>query len=356
LMWKMLSAKGAVGTVAPVDFHLSMESGVTTNAQAGSPQDSTGTPVVSPMGHLEVGTRFTVPTRTFIRPALGVEARLNGFTAQSVKKYSSIDIAYLPGILFGRTTTLLLSYRGSLMMLAWPGKTLFRETHRAELELTHPNGQLFFANAGKRIYKENGRTRWELEAGYGRSKTLNGWTALLLSVNGRYYNAIGAPYDEIGAGLLAAAQFSLPRRFALKSGIGESADYFFNSGGPKGMDAFGINTRRRDWTIRHFDELWFPPLKKIKLGVRYEFNHRDSNANASNSNISYDYLEHRILLKISIGITANPLVPDVRNESSHVPLNYGLHTTDDNPGINSREIAEMMRMDEAARAASSCVE
>ena len=245
------------------------------------------------------------------------------------------------------------------MLMAWPGKELFQEAHRLELELISPSGLLLFAGAGRRIYKENGRTRWEVDGGFGQSLVLNSFTTVLFGLNGRYYDAIGNGYDQAGGGLIAAIHFKLPREFSLRAGISESMDFFFHSGGQPGeagYEAYKLQEKRRDLTMRHFDEFWFPPLKKIKLGVRYEFNARDSKADDAQHANNYDYNEHRVMLKITWSRPFNPLSPRASDAKNHVPLDYGLTKTNANEGINSREIADMLRADEAARAASSCVE
>jgi hypothetical protein len=357
VLWETLWEQDAPGRRSPLDIYSSLEAGYTSNAQAGSPLESSEEKTQSIAGRLEIQTRFTMPTGTSILPVLGVTGRFNGLTASEVHKFSYIDLAYSPGLLIGRNTTLQVSYKGNLMLMAWPGKEVFHETHRLEMELTSPSGLLLFAGAGRRIYNESGRTRWEVDGGFGQSLMLNSFTTLLFGLNGRYYDAIGDPYDQAGAGLLAAAHFKLPHEMAMRSGVSESMDFFFHSGGERGGDAYGLkDEKRRDITMRHFDEIWLWPFGNIKLGLRYEFNVRDSRADKAHNANNYDYNEHRIMLKITWSQQINPFAPRATDAENHVPLDYGLSKAQAGQDINSREIADMLRADEAARAASSCVE
>jgi hypothetical protein len=179
---------------------------------------------------------------------------------------------------------------------------------------------------------------------------------VLLGINGRYYDAIGDPYDEVGGGLLGAAYFSLPHTMSMRTGVSTSMDFFFHSGGDLGQHAYGTEDKRRDFTFRHFDELWFPPLGQLKWGIRYEFNVRDSRVDSAQGASDYDYREHRVMLKLSFNLHANPWAPRTAETPDHVPLDYGLETSLNAQGIDSAEIIDMLRAEEAARAASSCVE
>ena len=106
-----------------------------------------------------------------------------------------------------------------------------------------------------------------------------------------------------------------------------------------------------------YDELWFPPLRSLQWGLRYEFNNRDSSVNEDFGTSNYGYREHRILLSIDGTKQWNPSAPSINNTPRHVPLNYGIQK--EHAGkmeVDRDEISEMLRADEAASAASSCVE
>ncbi|MBN2530332.1 MAG: hypothetical protein JXR76_28345 [Deltaproteobacteria bacterium] len=355
-LWQSMWQRAAPGRKPPIEIRGALETGYTSNAQAGSSIDTAGSQSKSATGKLQVQAWFVAPTAKKVRPVMGLSTRLSGYLTDEARKYSYIDLAWQPGILLGRTTTLRLNYKGNLMLLNWPGKEIFHETHRLEFELSAPSGNLLFGGVGRRIYAENGRTRWEVDAGYGRTKILNSWATVLLGINGRYYDAIGDPYDEAGGGILGAAYFSLPHTMSMRTGVNTGMDFFFNSGGDLGHLAYGTIDKRRDLTFRHFDELWFPPLGQLKWGIRYEFNVRDSRADSAHGASDYDYQEHRAMLKLSFDLRANPLAPRTRETSDHVPLDYDQESSQNAQRIDSTEIIDMLRADEAARAASSCVE
>lgn len=364
VLWNSLWKEAAAGRQIPLELKIAADVGYTSNGSAGSPSDAAVDNQRSAVGKFELHSRFIYPTGKAVRPTIEATGRLFGLGSDEMQRYSYMDLFYRPGLLFGRSNSILVAYRGNALLMATPGQKKFYEAHRLELEIESQNGLLMFGGVGKRIFKQNGRTRTELDGGIGATLQLNRFVFLLGALNGKYYNAIGSAYDLGGLGLVTFAQFRLPAQMRFRTGIGGSFDFYFHSGGERGENAYGTIDKRRDFTVLHFDELWAPPIfESIKIGIRYEYNHRDSTAdleaNRSGPEVdpsNYDYLEHRFLVRLNFSSKINPFAPRIAKTTHHIELNYGINTSDPDQQNASDEIAELLREDEAARASSSCVE
>lgn len=355
-MWDMLWNSRAHGREIPIELRVAMEGGYTTNGQAGSPLESVARQQDSAIGSMELQGRLIIPTRRWARPAMDVASRFHGLSASPLQQYSYTDLSIKPGIILGRNTQLKVAYKGNLLLMAMKGQKKFYESHRLELEIRMNQGVMFFAGTGKRFFKQNGRTRNELDGGIAATKRLNNWLFLMAAVHGKYYNAVGKPYDQISVGLILTSQIRLPASMSFRSGVSVTHDNYLNSGGNLGSIAFGTTHKRKDFTVRSFGELWSPSLSNFKAGIRYELNHRDSSADLESGSFDYDYLEHKFLFKLSVSRKIHPAAPRLTRTNDHVPLNYGIDKNDNAADNTSEEIAEILRQDEAARAASSCVE
>jgi hypothetical protein len=87
--------------------------------------------------------------------------------------------------------------------------------------------------------------------------------------------------------------------------------------------------------------------------LHYEFGWRNSTADQGSEN--YDYLEHRILLRIKWNFDFTPGAPRVFSEPAHVPMDFGMSDSGGS-GFQDERIQDLLRQDEAARRGSSCVE
>ncbi|MBN2343745.1 MAG: hypothetical protein JXX29_10490 [Deltaproteobacteria bacterium] len=356
VLWDSYWKRANAGRTAPLEFELKTQVGYSSNGVAGSPQDAAAESEDSALGKLELRAQFVIPTRKQVRPFLEWNERLLGLADEAVADYSYVDSSLRSGLFLGDRYPVRLSYLGNLLLLADSQQRRFYETHRFEIDYGSKGGLLLLAGVGKRYFMQNGRTRRELDAGVGASRRLNRWMVPLLVLNGKVYDAIGEAYDQLGMGLLAVVNTQLPATMHLRTGISETVDYFPHSGGELGRDAFGTAAKRKDFTVRFFNEWWLPSLDNLDWGVRYEWNHRNSTANdAGTQNFEYD--EHKVLFQLRVVKKMNPSAPRLVKEDDHVPLQYGLSVEDDDGLENTAsEIAEMLRQDEAARAASSCIE
>jgi hypothetical protein len=265
-----------------------------------------------------------------------------------------MDFFIRPGFILGRGfPRATFAYKGNLMLLNQEDKELFYESHRGEAELETDFGLLAFAGAGRRIFREGGRTRTELDGGLGYSISPHKQIKLLFALTGRYQWAVGQPYDLAGGTALAAGLFTFGPGFSARLGVTPSIDYYPNSGGERGKDAFGTIDKRLDFTIKQFEEIWSPSLHGLGIGLRYEFSWRNSSADQGESN--YDYQEHRILLALRYTFSLNPWAPSVVESKEHVGLDYGI-VSDKGSLVDEERIQDLLRQDEAARAGSSCVD
>ena len=136
-------------------------------------------------------------------------------------------------------------------------------------------------------------------------------------------------------------------------GVTVGTDYYLNSGGKPGDDAYGTPQERFDILAKLSAGLWSPMWMGARAGLTYDFACRDSTADDPNNN--YDYGEHRLLFKVRWSFDLNPWAPEVVETKGHVPLDYGIGAQA-GPGMEEERIQDLLRQDEAARRGSSCVD
>jgi hypothetical protein len=353
-MWIYLRNKEEPGWIEPLSIRMDVMGGYSSNARAGSPADPSASGDGSALGRFDMFARLVLPVSRIVRPVLEGNARGHGLAASEARDLSYLDLSIRPGVIFGGDfPRLLITYAGNLLLLNLDDKTLFYESHRGEAELETSIGLVVFAGAGRRIFHEVGRTRTELDGGLGMSISLGKHVQLFLALTGRYYWAVGVPYDQTGGTALIAGRVNLGAGFYARLGVTPGLDNYPNSGGVRGELAFGTKKERLDFLIKQFEELWSPSWHGVRIGLRYEFSWRDSNADIGESN--YDYQEHRILAGIRWTFDANPWSPRVKSSEDHVDLNYGI-----DPGLEAgfgkERIQDLLRRDESTRAGSSCVD
>ena len=342
------------GWIDPLSFRADILAGYTSNARAGSPVDPAADGAGSAIFKTDLTARFVAPVSRNVRPAVEGNLKGHGLTAAEARELSYLDLAIRPGIIFGdHQTRLLLAYKGNLLLINLDDKQRYYESHRGELEFETHYGLLVFAGTGRRLFREAGRTRTELDTGVGGTVLLNKYLQLLIALTLRHYFAEGDAYDQVGGTALLAGILSFRPGILLRLGVTPSTDYFPNSGGERGLLAFGTEEKRFDVLIKQFEEIWSPSLKGVRFGIRYAFSWRDSSADTPESN--YDYMEHRILAGVRWSLHMNPFGPRKIRSKGHVPLPYGVDDSAGNP-FDEERIQDLLRQDEAARAGSACVD
>jgi hypothetical protein len=337
--------------VPPLSGRLDLAGGFASNALAGSPVDPAtreraGSPVLAASAFM----RIVSPRRSWVRPALDLEARGLGFSAEVGRDLSYLMLDARPALIVGgaqaRAT---LAYRYESLLLAGGdrygrGPLWFFDAHRGEWELELLRALTFFGGAGWRTFREQGRSRFEIDSGLGTGFPMGARLHLVAALSGRYHDARNDAWSLYGGSLLASVEARLPQRWSLRAGMLASADRFPHSAGY--FDASAPTTNRNDRLLKLSASAFAPPvIEGVKLGVTYEFSTRDSTAAA------YSYDDHRILAKVIWSFTADPWLPHAAAPVGHVALDYGLG----NEEAHER-VQDLLRQDEAAQRSSSCRE
>lgn len=356
-LYRYLRNKLRPGWIQPLHLSLETELGVTSNAKAGSPTDPSTEGSESFLGRMDLFGRFVWPLSGSVRPALETGLKGHGLAAEEARHLSYLELSARPGVILGGgATRLLAGYKVDYLVLNQDTemRRRFYEGHRGELELE--SGSLTaFAGAGRRIFHENGRSRWEFDGGLGVSLAPLDRLHLLLALSLRGYQAVGDPYDLLGATALAVGRVRVGPGFIVRTGLTLSVDGYPNSGGDRGKDAYGTESKRFDVLTKASLGVWSPSWEGLRAGLSYELSWRESTVDQSNSIQSYDYLEHRGLLKLRWVFDLNPWAPRVVEPPGHVPLDYGVGTAG-GLGMDEERIQDLLRQDEAARRGSSCVD
>jgi len=351
-LWLFLRSAHQPGWIEPINLRLEMSAGYTSNAKAGSPTDPGTSGPSSALGRLSVFGRFVWPTLQAIRPVLEVGFKGHGITADAASDLSYMEMSARPGILLRRNfPRVLVAYKADLLLLNQEDKQLFYEGHRAEVELD-TGDTMFFAGAGRRIFTQSGRTRWEFDGGLGGSLS-SGPVRILLATSLRYYKASGGPYDLIGGTGLGVARLGLGAGLSIRLGATVGLDYYLNSGAERGELAYGTKDKRLDVLTKLSMGLWGPTWAGFRIGIDYEFSWRESTADISTDN--YDYQEHRLLFKTRFAFDLNPWAPEIVTPKDHIELGYGIEARS-NADLDNERIQDLLRQDEAAKRGSSCVE
>ena len=338
------------GFLAPFSGRFDLAMGGTTNARAGSPVDpesqgnSARSLAVQPSAYM----RFVSPNRSFARLSLEAEARGAGYQAESGRDFSYLMLGGRPGVvLSGWGRRLLLGYRYESLLLAGgdtydeEGPLWFFDAHRGEWELELSPSLTVFGGAGRRGFRQIGRTRTEIDGGVGGGFPIGPRLHLMAALSARYHDARNDAYDQRGASLL------LSRPSSAGPAAGPLAPAFWPAPTTtRARAGYFAPAARRDLVLRLSASGFAPPLgSAIKLGLTYEFAVRDSTA------ADYDYADHRLLAKVIWTFTADPWLPHPATPVGHVPIDYGLGATE-----VAERVQDLLRQGEAAQRSTSCRE
>ncbi len=349
--WQRLRALLDPGWLEPVQIRLDLGGGLSSNALAGSPTDPgrEGTP--SPLLRVEPALELVAPAAGFWRPGLAAGLRLQAMSAAEASALSYAETWWRPQLHLGRGTWRgRVGYRGDLLLLARRDRRLFAEGHRLEGELDTPGHGVLFVGGGRRQFAEGGRSRWEFDLGGGAPVPVGSCCDLLLAGALRAHDAVGEAYDLLGASALARLGLYPGAGLRVQLGATLMLDSYPNSGGERGLVAFGSLEPRHDLLSKLSAALWSPSWVGLSGGLSYDLAWRVSSADARDR---YSYLEHRVLLLLRWRWQRDPWAPPTLEPASHVPLGA---TPGQEPGTDRERIQDLLRQDEAARRGSSCVD
>lgn len=352
-LWQSLRARDDPSFVAPLRLDLEAHGGYTSNGLAGSPADPGVVGSDSGLGRLHLFGRFVLPTWPAVRPVLEAGLKGHGLAPGVAASMSYLELSTRPGLLLRRDyPRVFIGYRGDLLLLNKEDQRAFYEGHRVEVEIEIDDHLTALAGGGYRLFHEAGRSRGEVDGavGWGRAQGRRGH--LLLAGALRVYDAMGDPYDLVGASLLAAIRVRVFEEAYVRFGTTVGVDSYFNSGGELGLLAHGARHQRVDITARFTAGLWSPAFYDLRVGIRYELGLRSSTADRGFD--KYGYTEHRALLGFKWSADFDPWAPAVARVAGHLGLDYGAGAARVGVGEEER-IQDLLRQDEAARRGSSCV-
>jgi tetratricopeptide (TPR) repeat protein len=338
------------GHIVPLTGRLETGFGWTSNARAGSPVDpaTRGADASSPAGQLNAWLRFVAPTGRRVRPAVEAEARTLGYSAEAGRELSYLLAGARPGVLIGDAKTALLAYRFDGLLLAGgdrygAGPLWFYDGHRAEIELDLLPDLSLFGGGGRRLFREVGRSRTEIDGGIGGAILLHPRVRLIHALTVRRHSAENPAYDLWGESALFSAEMRLAANWALRAGALAALDWYPRSTGY--FQASAPHTRRRDLLTKLSLSAYAPPVLGVKAGVTYEYSERFSATDP------YDYRDHRVMFKLAFGFSVDPWAPATVRPAGHVPLHHGVSAS----GFDER-LQDLLRQNEADQRRSSCVQ
>jgi hypothetical protein len=340
------------GYQAPFTAKTELSAGWSSNSRAGSPTDifTRKQDASSPLGQAIIWSRFLAPTGRATRPSVEVEAHALGYSAIAGRDLSYLLLDGRPGVfLGGAAPNGLIAYRYESLLLAGGdrydrGPVWFYEAHRGEIEFNVLSSLTFFGGAGRRLFRETGRSRTEFDGGLGGSVKLGNVWRLLGALTARLHDADKAPYDLAGGTLLFSTEAHLPAHWSARIGALGSLDSYPRSAGY--FDPTASKTDRRDVLIKLSASGFSPPLTTgLRAGVTYEYSERFS------TTAPYGYRDHRVLIKLLGTFSFDPWLPTTISPADHVAINYGFESTD----VEER-VQDLLRRDESVQRSSSCVE
>ena len=329
----------------PLRVRLDLGGGYTTNGLASSPADvaATGAETGSPALSLDARLELEPPWGRFVRPLAEVGIKSLVLTAGEVSDYTYTSFLGRAGVVV--LDRLRVLYAGQIFLLAGgdsytDGPRIYYETHRAEAELEPTDWLSLWAGGGRALFREQVRTRTELDGGValhggiGRLRLLGG-----VALRG-HWAAVDA-YDLVGGMVLGSATYPIGPVTARARVLASFDSYLFSEG------YFATDGARRDWLLKGVVEAWSPAWHGLRAGLTYDLTKRFSTAE------SYEYIDHRPLLRLSYSIDWDPWAPRTAQvRPSHIPLPYD---TGDQQGLEDERIQDILRQEDAARRGSSCV-
>lgn len=333
------------GYIPPVSLRVELAGLWTTNAFAGSPTDPLSQiGAESAGGQVLASLRLVAPRPRAARLSLDAELRGTRFSADNAWEMSTWQVSARPGFVLDVGLGVLAAYRFEALQVAGgdvysKGPIWFYEAHRGEFEAPLPSSLVLFGGAGWRAFREDFRTRTEVDLGLGGGWSPAAFVHLLAAVTGRGQWAQSDAYDLYGGTLLVSAEWKAGP-VAVRTGAIGSFDVYPSSAG-----AFGVADARSDVLLKASLGVWSPPWAGGKIGATYELSQRFSSAPA------YGFTDHRVLAKVVWSGSLDPFTPRAVVPQGHVGLDWQVEGAD-----AEERVQDLLRRDEALQRGSSCVD
>ncbi len=351
--YKYLKRQSNPGWHEPLILKIKMDTGYTSNvtAQASTIKPDLEGEKSSTFMKANLYGQLIWPNNRTIRPAIDLNLKgrlLNELDSDDHgHKDNYLDVMVRPGFYVRNSLPRLFAgFRWDLFLLNIEDQyqkppTIYHESYRGEVALETALGISFFAGGGKRFFRQDGRSRWEVDGGIGFSgRTTPRWR-LLSALTARHLVARDEQYNKSGGSLLFVNRLDLGWDFSARLGLTMSYDHYPNSPTSKGG---------RDFFIKPSIIIWSPEYKNARIGGYYEFSRRESTAE-----VSFSFTEHLGGIQIAWHFSMDPWAPRSFKPANHIPLPYGSITDDRGIGTEEERIQDLLRQDEASRQGSSCV-
>jgi hypothetical protein len=260
--------------------------GWTSNGLLGSPTDPTAgadtTNTRSRYYQIAGWFRLSPRLRLPLRPALEGEVRTFQLANPAISAQSYIDLTGRLGVFVGsRLPRLFVAYRPEFLRLAGgdletTGANWYLSAHRAEAELELKPWLLVFAGGGRRDFRPMIRDRYELDGGLGGQVSLLSRLSMVWAASGRKHWSDSGTYDLLGGTALANLFYDFNLGLQARAGATLAGDSYPHWNGH--LDLIESKGSRRDVFVKGTAALWSPVVSGLRLGVLYEYSHRDSTA------------------------------------------------------------------------------
>lgn len=349
-LWAFLNAGADPWWSKSITGALDLGFGGTSNALAGSPTDPGLSGDSSGLGLVDLRGRLVPSVGSSVRPALDLVVIGHGLGNEAYRDLSTLlGAVRVGGVAAKGEHRLGFGYRAELLFLN-QDPNRYSEAHRVEVEIEWAKGSVLFGGGGHRTYRDEKRTRWEADIGFGGSIGGIRGSPLVAGATALVADAESPAYDQLGVTAALSARFPVTARTLLQVDLGGVWDDYFNSGGEEGRLVFGTEEKRRDLLGRLAAIFWAPPIKNLRPRVALRYTQRWSTADTT-PGFDFSFNEWRIVAWLRWSFAADPWAPKIERSDDHVPLDWGLES---NKGLDEHRILDLLRRDEELRRSSSC--
>jgi hypothetical protein len=349
-LWAFLQAGSDPWWSESITGTLDAGLGWTSNALAGSPIDPGVSGDPSGLGLIDFRGRLVPSVGASVRPAVDLVIVGHGLGNEDYRDLSTLLTAVrVGGVAAHGSRRLGFGYRAEALFLN-QDPALFSEAHRAELEIEWTRGAVFFAGGGHREYRDERRTRWEGDIGFGGPLSQSGKASIVGGATTLLADAESPAYDQLGISAALSARSPVGGRCLVQADLTAVFDDYFNSGGREGTIVFGTADTRRDLLGRAAVTIWAPRWKRLQPRLEVRYTQRWSTADTT-PGFDFSFREWRAVAWIRWTFAADPWAPKTEKDSGRVPLDWGLES---DPGMGEDRILDLLRRDEELRRGSSC--
>jgi hypothetical protein len=332
--------------VPELAWKLDLRQGFTSNALLGSPTDPKSSQNIrdTTSGYYQLSGWFRLSPDLHlpVRPTLEGEARTFQIDNPEISALSyGILTGRLGGFVGSRLPRLFVAWRPEYLRLAGgalttTGPNWYAAAQRVEAEVEITPWLLAFAGGGRRDFRPMIRDRYELDGALGGQVPVASRLSMVWAVSGRKHWTDFGTYDLWGGTGLVNLLYTFSRGFQPRAGVTLAGDYYPRWNGY--LDPAGSTENRRDLFVRATAALWLPPASGFRIGVLYEYAHRNSTAQL------FEFSDHRASVLLTWSGTAELTGPAVAPSAPLADIAWGLGGSADG-GLQER-VQDYLREDE----------